>query len=195
MGWLEDLGLGGIDPGAILNDIAGNFGFQGDLSGVINQVAGAIFPSSSPGRVQGVGGVAPPAQTWQPSQNTWQDTGGASGTWPAQQSGGTMDWTQLGVPQGMTLGGRRGLIPYSGGMIPTGYRVQNRPGRRGTPGYGPGVYLVPRRHMNPLNPRALLRAERRMASFTHWVKRHFSLVSHMPRRKKARRFGGARKRK
>lgn len=92
--------------------------------------------------------------------------------------------------------GRRGLIPYSGGVIPSGYRVCQRKARAPVAGRAAGVYLCPRRSMNPLNPRALLRAERRMNSFTTWVKRHFSIASRMPRRKKASRvarFGGRRR--
>lgn len=83
-----------------------------------------------------------------------------------------------------TTRGSRGLIPYSGGMIPSGYRVANRRATSGSPARPAGTYLVPRRSMNPLNPRALLRAERRMSAFTKWVSRHFAIAKRAPRRKK-----------
>lgn len=74
-----------------------------------------------------------------------------------------------------TRNGSRSVIPYQGGMIPSGYRLTQR---------GGVPYLKKIRHMNPLNPRALLRAERRMGAFTGWVKRHFRIASSMPARKR-----------
>lgn len=84
----------------------------------------------------------------------------------------------------LTLTGPRRILPYSGGIIPSGYRVAQRPPRRPTAGYPGGVYLVPRRSMNPLNPKALMRAERRMNSFTTWVKRHFRIAAAAPKRRR-----------
>ena len=91
----------------------------------------------------------------------------------------------------LTTTGARGLIPFQGQGPPApGYHLARRSARRPQQGRNPGLYWVPRRSMNPLNPRALMRAERRMAGFTKYVKRHFSLASIMPKRKKStRRFG------
>jgi len=44
--------------------------------------------------------------------------------------------------------------------------------------------LIPRRTMNPLNPRALMRAERRLNAFSTWVKRHFKIAAAAPKRRK-----------
>jgi hypothetical protein len=108
---------------------------------------------------------------------------------PQQPGGASLDWSG-GFPLTTTTG-RRGLIPYSGGPVPSGYRVAQRPPRAPSAGTPGGTYLVPRRSMNPLNPRALMRAERRMSAFTHWVKRHFRIAAHTPKRKK---IGGRRRR-
>jgi hypothetical protein len=116
-------------------------------------------------------------------------------------AGATGDWGDLsmngysggGFPLTTTNGGRRGLIPYSGGIIPSGYRVGMRKPRAPTAGYPGGAYLIPRRSMNPLNPRALMRAERRLNAFSKWVKRHFVIASHAPKRRKGGRFTKRRK--
>lgn len=107
-------------------------------------------------------------------------------------NGGQMDWGYGNGDFALTTTRSRGLIPYSGGMIPSGYRVANRPGRPATAGYPAGVYLVRRRSMNVLNPRALMRAERRMSGFTRWVKRHFTIAAAAPRRRKVGRKKGCR---
>jgi hypothetical protein len=118
-----------------------------------------------------------------------------SGTWDWSPQGGPMNGFDLGGVTSdfplTTTTGRRGLIPYTGGFIPSGYRVGMRPARRPTPGTAGGVYLIPRRTMNPLNPRALMRAERRMNAFSKWVKRHFTIQKAMPKRRKV----GGRKRR
>lgn len=103
-----------------------------------------------------------------------------------------MDWGYGNGDFALTTTRSRGLIPYSGGMIPSGYRVANRAGRAPTAGYPAGVYLVRRRSMNVLNPRALMRAERRMSGFTRWVKRHFTIAAAAPRRRKVGRKKGCR---
>jgi len=98
--------------------------------------------------------------------------------------GATMDFSGFVL----TTTGMRGLVPFQGQGPPApGYHLARRTGRRPQAGRNPGMYWVPRRTMNPLNPRALMRAERRMAGFTKYVKRHFSLISVMPKRKKASR--------
>jgi len=74
-----------------------------------------------------------------------------------------------------------------------GLRPKFLPARRPTQGREAGLYWRKPRHTNPLNPKALVRAERRMAMFTGWVKRHFKIASQFPARKKARRFGGRRR--
>ena len=90
--------------------------------------------------------------------------------------------TFVGSP--MAVGPRR-LYPLSAGWPGPGYRAARRGARRPSGGNPAGIYWVPRRKMNPLNPRALLKAERRMSAFTHWVKRHFQITSSMPRRRRA----------
>lgn len=109
---------------------------------------------------------------------------------PNVYGGGSMngDWSG---DYGMTLTRGRSLIPYSGGVIPSGYRVAMRRPRAPTSGYPGGAYLVPRRSMNVLNPRALMRAERRLSGFSKWVKRHFTIAKHAPKRRKV----GGRKRR
>jgi hypothetical protein len=105
--------------------------------------------------------------------------------------GASMDWGN--GDYAMTVTGRRGLIPYSGGIIPSGYRVGMRRPRAPTAGYPGGAYLIPRRSMNPLNPRALMRAERRLNAFSTWVKRHFKIAAAAPKRRKGGRFTKRRK--
>jgi hypothetical protein len=98
--------------------------------------------------------------------------------------GGASSMYDYGNGFALTTSPRRGLIPYGGGVIPSGYRVVQRAARRPTAGYPGGTYLARRRSMNPLNPRALMRAERRMGAFTNWVKRHFRIAMHAPKRRK-----------
>jgi len=119
---------------------------------------------------------------WDQGPPTPPGLGGATGSW---EQGGAMQLMRIPM-NGMG----RGLIPFSGQYIP-GYRVALRPASRGSAGHAAGYYLVKPRRMNPLNPRALMRAERRMGAFTHWVKRHFTIQKSMPRRKKV----GGRKRR
>lgn len=78
-------------------------------------------------------------------------------------------------------------------LFSLGYRPRFLPARNATSGRAAGMYWRKPRHTNPLNPKALVRAERRMAMFTNWVKRHFKIASQFPARKKARRFGGRRR--
>jgi hypothetical protein len=91
----------------------------------------------------------------------------------------------MDFPLTTTRGMTRGLMPYQG-VIPSGWHLKRLPnGRRGTPARAPGDYIARNRRMNPLNPRALARAERRMSSFTRYVKHHFSVAHLMPKRKSA----------
>lgn len=80
------------------------------------------------------------------------------------------------------------LIPFTGQNWPgPGYRLSALPARNPSPGRAAGLYWKRPRHTNPLNPRALVRAEKRLAMFSHWVKRHFQIQKSMPKRRKARR--------
>jgi hypothetical protein len=129
--------------------------------------------------------LPPAGGTGQPSAPPTTAFGGGFST-----GGGTsMAWDDFGggFPLVTTRGARRGLIPYSGGVIPSGYRVANRAARAPTAGLAAGTYLVPRRSMNPLNPRALMRAERRLNMFSTWVKRHFKIAAAAPKRRTKRR--------
>ena len=149
------------------------FGFNKNPSlPAINRAGGSGHPS------------APPTTVGAPTLG-----GGVSAFQGGYSSGGgaSMDW---GNDFAMTVsnGGRRGLIPYSGGIIPSGYRVGMRPPRAPTAGYPGGTYLIPRRTMNPLNPRALMRAERRLNAFSTWVKRHFKIAAAAPKRRKGGKF-------
>jgi len=130
-----------------------------------------VFPQT------GAASSAAPQGVQASGATPYYETGGATGMWPPDNAG-------YGNGFALTLPGPRRIVPYAGGVIPSGYRVAQRPPRRPTAGYPGGVYLVPRRSMNPLNPRALMRAERRMNAFTTWVKRHFRIASAAPKRRK-----------
>ena len=94
------------------------------------------------------------------------------------------------------LASRTSVIPFTGQNWPgPGYRLSALPARSPQAGRAAGLYWTRPRKTNPLNPRALMRAERRLEMFTRWVKRHFNIASQMPRRKKSRSFGGRRRRK
>lgn len=184
MGYLDD--LLGLPPGTLdqtARDIIPGYteiaGYGSDVLGIDKVGTPPILPSSSSGlSASDVAGLLQSA-----GQNIYEHAlGGGSSI----GGGATMDWSSMGVPNGLTLSGPRRIMPYMGGMIPSGYRVAKRNARAPTSGYPAGVYLVPRRSMNPLNPRALMRAERRMGAFTHWVKRHFRIASSAPRRKRGR---------
>ncbi len=118
--------------------------------------------------------------------------GGATGSWGPMdyiQGGGGMlglDGMGLGLDMTATGGGRRRLIPISAGWPGPGYHEARRGLRRPSAGHPAGRYWVPNRRMNPLNPRALLKAEHRMGAFTHWVKRHFRIAAAAPRRRSSR---------
>lgn len=72
-------------------------------------------------------------------------------------------------------------------LVLAGFRPRWLPARRAMAGRDAGLYWRKPRRTNPLNPKALARAERRMAMFTRWVKHHFTLAKSMPRRKVRRR--------
>jgi hypothetical protein len=150
------------------------------LAGYGDQVLGLGYPQQSqpPSTYGGYGSGGPTQVQGAGASVGYGDQAGWLGASP-------MDYS---MPTSLALSGPRRIYPYTGGVIPSGYRVAMRPARRPTSGYPGGTYLVPRRRMNPLNPRALMRAERRMGAFTHWVKRHFRLASHMPHRKKRSSF-------
>jgi len=154
----------------------------------VQDVAGEIFGDSLGPQYKGMPGYVPPGysptvpnQSYIPTAQQVANQyfhklpttgGGASGMWQD--------------PFALTTTRGRGLIPFSGQGPPApGYRLASRPARAPTAGTQGGMYWVPRRSMNPLNPRALLRAERRMGAFTKWVKHHFSIASAMPRRKRS----------
>jgi len=170
MGFLDELlGAGTTDTVVdtlweTARDVIPTFGVAEDLL----RGVGIIPPSPSPaGSSRGI-----PAISINPSSGGQTSGGGATGMW-----NGGFDLTTTGM---------RGLVPFQGQGPPApGYHIARRPQRRPTAGRAAGLYWVPRRTMNPLNPRALLRAERRMSSFTKWVKRHFTIQSSMPRRRKA----------
>jgi hypothetical protein len=173
-----------------------------DVNAFLQPVAEFIDPWADliPGfqAAENILGIDPAKWTTQSGQSIFQPTVAAPpvfGGGQAQQGGASMEWNQLGVPAAMAWTGPRRIMPYTGGIIPSGFRVANRAARRPTQGYPAGTYLVPRRRMNPLNPRALMRAERRMGAFTRFVKSHFQLSSIMPKRKKSARFGARRRRK
>jgi len=179
MGWWEDLNqaisdtgiLQAIDP--VARDVIPGYAAYEDLVGIdVKKWGPGTFNNPAAG---GTGAPsAPPGPDVIFLNNKPFSPGGAA----------PMDWSDMGLnPYAMTTTRPRGLIPYQGGMIPSGYRVANRAPRRPTQGYPGGVYLVPRRHMNPLNPRALMRAERRMHAFTTWVTRHFKIAAAFPKRR------------
>ena len=165
----------------------------------INPIARDVLPGV--GAVEDILGIDP--STWGPNTFAGAESAASAPASPSPSlsrglalpqipGGASLDFGNLGgggfggFP--LTVSGPRRLIPYSGGPIPSGYRVAQRAARAPSAGTAGGVYLVPRRHMNPLNPRALMRAERRMSAFTHWVKRHFRIAAATPRRKKGGKF-------
>jgi len=153
----------------IAQDLIPGFKLAQDLLGIGPQ-AGSTYSQQYPQLLGGASG-----QWDSPVMSAVQVAQGAGGVF---SGGGTMDF-----PLTLTGGMGRGLIPYGGGMIPRGYRVVQRAAQRPTAGRPAGVYLARSRRMNPLNPRALSRAERRMSSFTRYVKRHFQTSHLMPKRK------------
>jgi hypothetical protein len=177
--WWEDL-IGAVNP--YVRDVVPGFGAVQDFIGGAAMGLGLASPEDLyPGMI----GYQPPGGggTMGFPGATQIAGGGASAVF----GGGYSDGGGASMPSmmnGLALSGPRRIYPYTGGLIPSGYRVANRPPRRATSGYPGGTYLVPRRRMNPLNPRALMRAERRMGAFTHWVKRHFRIAGAMPHRKR-----------
>lgn len=99
---------------------------------------------------------------------------GESGSWEAPPMTGIDADPFAGIA--MTTGGRRSLVPFTGqGSWPgPGYRLARRPARRPTSGHAGGIYWVPTRTMNPLNPRALKRAIRRLDSASRVAKKLFT---------------------
>jgi len=184
-------------------------GFLDDIGGIWNDINQFIQPIAEfidpwadliPGfqAAENILGIDP---------SKWRDTGGQSVFRPLPTApvpsarifaesgpvlgGATMDFGSFDL----TTTGMRGLVPFQGQGPPApGYHLARRPARRPTRGTAGGMYWVPRRTMNPLNPRALMRAERRMAGFTKYVKRHFNLSACMPKRKKATRSFGRKRR-
>lgn len=169
--WWENL-LGSVTAG--VSDILGDVGSDNwSLASVLQPVlgvAGSALSATSKARQQLKGGSMPQV----PQLFLGDEFGGGTAAPAALPFGGLM-----GGATG-TFNGRssRSMVPFGGGGIPPGYRIAQRNGQ---------AYLKKIRHMNPLNPRALLRAERRMGAFTHWVKRHFRIAAATPRRKKATR--------
>jgi hypothetical protein len=188
--WFDDL-LGGV--GAVL-DTAGVGYAIGKGIADLDPFGFKKAPSLPPRDLNRAGGSghpsAPPTTPGAPLIGGGVSSGFQGGF--TTGGGASMDW---GNDFAMTVsnGGRRGLIPYSGGIIPSGYRVGMRPPRAPTAGYPGGTYLIPRRTMNPLNPRALMRAERRLNAFSTWVKRHFKIAAAAPKRRKGGRFTKRRK--
>jgi len=179
---------------SIFDDLSGLWddanAFLAPVADFLNPIAQDLIPGFK--LAEDLLGLGPPAG--QNYSQAWPGTAGAgaSGQWTALPSavqvskgvGGVYsDGGQMDFPLMTTGGMGRGLIPYGGGMIPRGYRVRQLPARRATAGHPAGVYLSRTRRMNPLNPRALSRAERRMSSFTRYVKRHFQTTHLMPKRK------------
>jgi hypothetical protein len=177
MGWLDDLLGAGTTEGFVdtawqaARDFIPTFAPAEDFL----KTVGIIPQSVSAPSVQNGGYIPSATEIFShplPFAGGSSMGGGASGMWPDQFA--------------LTTTGRRGLIPFTGqGPPATGYRLTSRGQRAPQAGRAAGMYWVPRRTMNPLNPRALLRAERRMGAFTKWVKRHFQIQSAMPRRKRS----------
>jgi hypothetical protein len=177
-----------INP--VARDLVPGFGAVEDVLGI-----GPGTPGwGSPPQLGGGGGLGGGGSSTPAHAAAGGAMGGWSGDWgatppqaaPLDFGGGqpmSYDLSTLGGSP-MAVGPRR-LYPLSAGWPGPGYRVARRGNRRANPGYQAGIYWVPTRRMNPLNPRALLKAERRMSAFTHWFKRHFSIASTMPRRRKA----------
>lgn len=213
MGIWDDINSVVGEANPYVRDLIPGFGAVQDVLGGIGQMTGLAGPSDlypgmagyqppESGAGLGGGGQSTPARVSAGGAQGGDILGGASGTWwdemPGMQTasnpgapyqwsgstgGGMYDLTTLGGSP-MAVGPRR-LFPLSAGWPGPGYRAARRGSRRPSAGHPAGLYWVPRRKMNPLNPRALMKAERRMSAFTHWVKRHFAIASSMPRRRRA----------
>jgi len=84
---------------------------------------------------------------------------------------------------------RRGSIVVNARNCPVGYHQPKNYGRTG----GSTKPCVKNRHMNPLNPKALMRATRRMAGFHHFANRIEKQIQHALRKagvRGPRRIGG-----
>lgn len=183
MGWLDEISSILLDP---LIDPAAKL-LQGDLSGVSDlsrTVANNMLPGLGLGDywANSVESFLSP-QALPGGSGLLEALPGSSGTssMPALSSGGNML-----LP--MVSGPANAVIPFTGQNWPgPGYRLSMLPARRPSAGRPAGMYWKKPRRTNPLNPQALMRAERRMSMFTRWVKKHFSVMKSMPRRKKSRR--------
>jgi hypothetical protein len=154
-GWLS--GEQGIIPDSLETMIgqAGSGIVSGLLSGWLDG-----SPSSSGGNASAT------AQSSVPTYSTTDSFTGPTATPIAVNSGGQMVY--------QAAAGRR-MVPFQQGVWPgPGYRLVNRRAFRGAPARAAGMYWVPRRMTNPLNPRALARASRRSDGFMNFVKKHFT---------------------
>jgi hypothetical protein len=137
----------------------------------MNYLGSAIFGDGSP---SSSGGQASAQYGASPAQNIAQ-----YGMLEAMPGVATTSAIPTGVSSSGALvyqaaAGRR-MIPFQQGVWPgPGYKLVNRKASRGSPAHAAGMYWVPRRMTNPLNPRALARATRRSEGFMHFVKKHFT---------------------
>lgn len=194
MGWLDDVDSflrGNVITGGLYGGIADTVGgtFQGWQE---SYPGGSLFSGDFLGQAQGA---------TDPVVNAIRAKyalGGASGSWGPPMVPEEVPMSYLPVAAGPGVmspvpygSGRRSLVPFQGaGSWPgPNYRIANRPYRRGQPERPAGIYWVPRRSMNPLNPRALRRAASRIKAASRWAKTIVTLS-----RSKAVR-GGARKRR
>ena len=182
MSWLDEMSSVLLDP---LVDPVSKL-LQGDLSGV-SDLTQHLGNNMLPGL--GLGDywadsvdsyLAPQALPGGTLAEALPPSSGSSSTM-ALSSGGNMLLPTVYNPT-------NALIPFTGQNWPgPGYRLSMLPARRASAGRAAGMYWKKRKVMNPLNPRALARAERRMSAFSRWVKKHFQIQKSMPRRKKSRR--------
>jgi len=169
---------------------------QGDLPRTTHAVQEAIMPGIASTFLQSGGGCDPtqqvcgPGGTFIPVPGNRQLPGGIVTDWPGLirqgidlifggGGGGGITTLQGGVPE--TLPRFPNTGPFTGPLLPTitGGRAPFITMPNGLPGCPSGyhpeksgkAYCVRNRRMNPLNPRALSRATRRVGGFARAVKR------------------------